>query len=76
AEKLSGWRDLFYSKKSAHYLFSAPFILSFLVFFLYPIISVFIMSFQRILQGEVTFVGLSIYTSLYNPTFYTALWNT
>ncbi|MGQ9008972.1 carbohydrate ABC transporter permease [Bacillus stercoris] len=76
AAKQSGWRDLFYSKKAAPYLFTAPFVLSFLVFFLYPIISVFIMSFQRILPGEVSFVGLSNYKALNNPTFYTALWNT
>lgn len=65
-------RNVLYSKKAAPYLFTAPFIISFLVFFLYPIISVFIMSFQRILPGEITFVGFSNYTALLNPTFYTA----
>ncbi len=63
-------------QKSGALSFTAPFIISFLVFFLYPIISVFIMSFQRILPGEITFVGFSNYTALLNPTFYTALFNT
>nr|MCX3330201.1 sugar ABC transporter permease [Bacillus pacificus] len=74
--KESVWRSVLYSKKAAPYLFTAPFVISFLIFFLYPIISVFIMSFQRILPGEVSFVGLSNYTALLNPTFYTALFNT
>ncbi|MDJ1630740.1 sugar ABC transporter permease [Bacillus velezensis] len=63
-------------QKSGALSFTAPFIISFLVFFLYPIISVFIMSFQRILPGEITFVGFSNYTALLNQTFYTALFNT
>ncbi|MCY8488023.1 carbohydrate ABC transporter permease [Bacillus atrophaeus] len=74
--KESVWRSVLYSKKAAPYLFTAPFVISFLIFFLYPIISVFIMSFQRILPGEVSFVGFANYTALLNPTFYTALFNT
>lgn len=50
--KESVWRSVLYSKKAAPYLFTAPFVISFLIFFLYPIISVFIMSFQRILPGR------------------------
>ncbi|MEW4059921.1 sugar ABC transporter permease [Bacillus siamensis] len=76
ARKKPRRRNVLYSKKAAPYLFTAPFIISFLVFFLYPIISVCIMSFQRILPGEAAFVGFSNYSSLLNPTFYTALFNT
>ena len=56
------------------YIFVLPFIITFLVFFLYPIISALIMSFQKILgPGDVTFIGLKNYRSLLNPHFYTAL---
>ncbi|MCM3540676.1 carbohydrate ABC transporter permease [Priestia endophytica] len=69
-------KQLFYSKKLAPYLFVAPFILSFLVFFLYPIIRTIIMSFQSVLPGEVSFIGFENYQRLLNPTFFKALLNT
>ncbi|MBU9723830.1 MULTISPECIES: carbohydrate ABC transporter permease [Bacillaceae] len=64
------------SKKVVPYVFVSPFILSFLVLTLYPTIQAFIMSFQRILPGQVTFVGMSNYDRIFNPTFYKALQNT
>lgn len=67
--------NIFYSQKVAPYIFVLPFILSFTLFFLYPIISSFIMSFQKILPGEVTFIGLKNYRRLMNPHFYKALSN-
>lgn len=65
-----------YSAKAAPYIFTAPFVLSFCIFFLYPLISVVIMSFQSILPGEIRFIGLENYKALNKPTFYTALFNT
>lgn len=64
------------SKKVAPYVFVSPFILSFLILSLYPTIKAVIMSFQKILPGQVTFIGLENYERIFNPTFYKALSNT
>ncbi len=67
-------RKGFYSKKAAPYIFIAPFIISFLLFFLYPVISTIIMSFQEILgPGDVSFIGLKNYKNLWNEHFFNAL---
>lgn len=64
-------------EKIAPYIFVLPFILTFLVFFLYPIISTVIMSFQQILGPEdITFVGLKNYRNMINEHFFNALWVT
>lgn len=67
-------KKLAYSKKAAPYIFLTPFILSFLIFNLYPIISSFLMSFQK-LKGFNTFswVGLRNYENLWNKDFLTAV---
>ncbi|MBT1280320.1 sugar ABC transporter permease [Thermoanaerobacter sp. CM-CNRG TB177] len=67
--------SLLYSPKVAPYLFVLPFVVTFLLFFLYPVVSAFIMSFQKIQPGQVEFVGLTNYKRLLNPHFYTAIWN-
>jgi len=54
-------KSLPYSQKVAPYVFVAPFIIVFLVFFLYPVISTVIMSFQEVLPGQTHFVGLENY---------------
>ncbi|WP_339180100.1 sugar ABC transporter permease [Oceanobacillus sp. FSL W7-1293] len=64
------------SKKVVPYLFVLPFIISFLILTLYPAIQGIIMSFQRVLPGQVTFIGLANYERLANPVFYKALLNT
>lgn len=64
------------SKKVVPYVFVLPFILSFLVLSLYPTIKAVMMSFQSILPGQVTFIGLENYSRVFNPTFYKALSNT
>ncbi|MGI8384078.1 carbohydrate ABC transporter permease [Robertmurraya sp. P23] len=64
------------SKKVVPYIFVSPFILSFLVFSLYPSIKAIIMSFQQVLPGQTTFIGLSNYSRVFNPTFFKALSNT
>lgn len=62
--------------KNAPYLFVAPFVLSFLVFFLYPLISTVIMSLEDIMgPGDVTFIGLQNYKNLANEQFLHAIQN-
>jgi arabinosaccharide transport system permease protein len=64
------------SRKVVPYIFVSPFILSFLVLSLYPSIKAIIMSFQQVLPGQTTFIGLSNYSRVFNPTFFKALSNT
>lgn len=68
--------NLLNSKKVVPYIFVSPFILSFLIFSLYPSIKAIIMSFQKVLPGQVTFIGMTNYSRVFNPTFYKALSNT
>ena len=63
------------SMRVAPYVFILPFILSFLIFYLYPIISTFIMSFQQVYPGQIDFIGWTNYTKLDNPEFKVALQN-
>lgn len=62
-------------QKLAPYLFIMPFILSFLLFFSYPLVKAVIMSFQSILPGQTHFIGLDNYRKLWNDNFVTALYN-
>ena len=69
-----GINSFFYSKKAAPYLFCLPFIVSFLIFFLYPTISTFLMSFQKIEGFNSTeWIGLANYKRLFNVHFFNAL---
>jgi len=69
-----GIGSFLYSQKIAPYVFVLPFILSFLIFFLYPTISTVIMSFQRILGfDDVKFIGFDNYRRLYNEHFFNAV---
>ncbi len=62
--------------KNAPYLFVAPFVVSFLVFMLYPLVSTAIMSTQEILgPDDVTFIGLQNYRNLANEQFLHAIQN-
>ena len=63
-----------YNKKLAPYLFVLPFVISFLVFFLYPTFETIAMSFQKI-EGfnSVTFIGLTNYKRLWNEHFFNAI---
>lgn len=76
ASKKTSRSNILYSKKWAPYIFVSPFILSFLLLSLYPIISALNMSFQRVVPGQVQYVGFSNYERVFNPVFYTALQNT
>jgi len=64
-----------HSKKIAPYVYVLPFIVSFLLFFAYPIFSTIQMSFQEVLPGAVRYIGLRNYERLFNPTFYRAVSN-
>lgn len=66
-------KKFIYNQKVAPYVFVAPFVVTFLLFFLYPVISSVIMTFQNILPGDVTFIGLENYSRLNDPLFFKAL---
>lgn len=53
-----------HSQKIAPYVYVLPFILTFAVFFVYPLISTIQMSFQDILPGQVEWVGFKNYSRL------------
>ncbi|MCM3670929.1 sugar ABC transporter permease [Mesobacillus maritimus] len=63
------------SQKVVPYIFVFPFIVSFAILTLYPTIQAIIMSFQRILPGQVEFIGLQNYERIFNQAFYKALTN-
>jgi len=63
--------------KNAPYLFVAPAFILILIFTVYPVISSFILSFQKVQGVEKTFVGFANYTRLFHdPIFYKSLMNT
>lgn len=69
-------RKFLYSQKAAPYVFVLPFLLSFLIFWIYPLFSTVKMSFQSILPGEIEWVGISNYTKLLKDTaFHAAIRN-
>lgn len=69
-------REFLYNQKVAPYVFVLPFVLTFLVFFLYPFITTVRMSFQDILPGRVQYVGIQNYQRLARDrVFRTALSN-
>ena len=57
-------KNLLYSQKVAPYVFVLPFILSFSIFWIYPLITAFTMSFQKITPTATDWVGISNYTKL------------
>ena len=69
-------RELLYSQKVAPYVCVAPFIITFLVFFLYPLISTVLMSFQSITGSGTSWIGWKNYQDMFsNKNFYTAVEN-
>lgn len=70
------FKKFLYSQKAAPYVFVLPFILSFCIFWIYPLFSTVKMSFQSILPGEVEWVGFANYGKLLkDTTFHTAIKN-
>lgn len=69
-------KKFFYSQKAAPYVFVLPFIISFLLFWVYPLCSTITMSFQDIGPATKEWVGLKNYHKLLkDPTFITAIMN-
>jgi len=69
-------RELLYSQSVAPYVFVLPFILTFAVFFLYPLISTIMMSFQDIKGSGTTWIGLKNYENMFsNKNFWIAVKN-
>ncbi|WP_138420328.1 carbohydrate ABC transporter permease [Aquibacillus sediminis] len=64
------------SKKVVPYVFILPFVISFLLLTFIPAVQAFVMSFQKVLPGQTTFIGWQNYERILNPTFYKALSNT
>jgi arabinosaccharide transport system permease protein len=64
-----------YSQKAAPYVFVLPFLLTFVIFFIYPLIDSIIMSFQKVSGSGNEWVGLKNYETLLNPIFYKSLKN-
>lgn len=74
--KLKNWiKSIPYSQKIAPYVFISPFIIVFLMFFVYPVISTVIMSFQKVVPGQTTFVGFDNFKNLLNSDFSKAVKN-
>lgn len=67
------YKRFLYNQKLAPYVFTLPFVVTFLVFFLYPMISSVIMTFQNILPGKTEFIGFENYRRLNDPIFFKAL---
>ena len=65
--------NFLYSKKYAPYIFVLPFLVSFSLFFIFPIISTIIMSFQKVLIGSARFIGFDNYKRLINESFFNAI---
>ena len=60
----------------APYLFILPFVITFLLFFLYPLLNSVVMSFQQIYGfSDVSFIGFKNYEKLLNTQYYTAIIN-
>ena len=75
AGKQKGLNAFLYSPTIAPYVFISPFIIIFVVFFIYPVISTGVMSFQTVLPGKTEFIGFDNYKNLFNPTFFKAIKN-
>lgn len=63
-------KKLLYSQKIAPYVFALPFILSLLIFWLYPLVSGIVMSFQDVSFSGMQFVGLQHYQKLLKDKFF------
>lgn len=65
-----------YSRSAAPYLFVLPFVITLLLFWIFPIFESFRMSTQQIYYGQAENVGLDNYRRLWSDSvFWKALWN-
>ncbi|NLE23850.1 MAG: sugar ABC transporter permease [Clostridiaceae bacterium] len=71
---LGAIKRFLHSQKVAPYVFVLPFILAFLIFFLYPTIQTIYMSFHKVISlHKMEFLGLKNYSRLSNVHFFNAL---
>jgi len=56
-------------------VFVLPFLITFALFFAYPVFSTIQMSFQEVLPGSVRYIGLQNYEKLFNAQYYKAISN-
>ncbi len=69
-------RELLYDTKIAPFVFIAPFVITFLLFFTYPLINTILMSFQKVTGAGNEWIGLENYKNLFgNKNFHTAVKN-
>ncbi len=69
-------RELLYNQKIAPFVFIAPFIITFLLFFTYPLLTTIKMSFHEVTGAGSHFVGVENYKNLFaNKNFHTAVKN-
>lgn len=69
-------RELLYDTKIAPYVFIAPFLITFLIFFTYPLINTVLMSFQKVTSAGNEWNDLENYKNLLgNKNFHTAVRN-
>lgn len=69
-------KKILYSQKVAPFVFVLPFILSFLIFWIYPLGSSVAMSFQKIGAVKTDWIGTANYAKLLKDTvFHTAIFN-
>lgn len=67
-------KHLLYSQAVAPYVFVLPFVLTFVIFFLYPLLTTVKMSFQSIQSSTSEWIGFKNYNDLFNnKTFLTAV---
>lgn len=63
-------KKILYSQKIAPYVFVLPFVLSLLIFWLYPLVTGITMSFQAVNFGNKTWVGMQHYAKLAQDKFF------
>ena len=73
---MNRFKKFFYSQKAAPYVFVLPFVISFIMFWIYPLCSAFTMSFQDITPTGTEWVGANNFQKLLKDTvFHTAVLN-
>ena len=69
-------KELLYSQNIAPYVFVLPFLLTFAIFFVYPLISTIMMSFQDIKAAGTEWIGVKNYENMFkNKNFWIAVKN-
>ncbi len=63
-------KKILYSKKAAPYLFILPFVLTFAIFWIVPILKSGVMSLEKVLPGQVQFIGLNNFKRLYKDRIF------